>query len=101
MAMVVVFATRNPPPTISANSSASRRGRSSPRVSALCEPRQVGVLGIPDQIRPEAAGTVAALARLTGAAPVLLTGDNHATATQLAGQVGITDVCAGLLPEDK
>ena len=75
------------------------RGRTA--VAVLCEHRPVGVLGITDQTRPEAAGTVAALARLTGAAPVLLTGDNHATATQLAGQVGITDVRAGLLPEDK
>ena len=70
-------------------------------VVVLCEHRPVGVLGITDQVRPEAAGTVAALARLTGAAPVLLTGDNYATATQLAGQVGISDVRAGLLPEDK
>src|SRR3982074_3301538 len=78
-----------------------RGGHRSAGGVVLCEHRPVGVLGITDQIRPEAAGTVAALARLTGAAPVLLTGDNHATATQLAGQVGITDVCAGLLPEDK
>jgi heavy metal translocating P-type ATPase len=75
------------------------RGRTA--VVVLCDNRPVGVLGITDQIRPEAAGTVAALARLTGAFPVLLTGDNHATATQLAGQVGISDVRAGLLPEDK
>ncbi|KAA2244316.1 HAD family hydrolase, partial [Solihabitans fulvus] len=66
------------------------RGRTA--VVVLCEHRPVGVLGITDQIRPEAAGTVAAVARLTGAAPVLLTGDNHATATQLAEQVGISDV---------
>jgi heavy metal translocating P-type ATPase len=76
-----------------------QRGRTA--VVVLCERRPVGVLGITDQIRPEAASTVATLARLTGAAPVLLTGDNHATATQLARQVGITDVRAGLLPEDK
>jgi heavy metal translocating P-type ATPase len=70
-------------------------------VVVLCEGRPAGVLGITDQIRPEAAPTVAAVTRLTGSAPVMLTGDNHATATQLATQVGITDVRAGLLPEDK
>ncbi|MDQ3886143.1 MAG: heavy metal translocating P-type ATPase [Actinomycetota bacterium] len=75
------------------------RGRTA--VIVLCEQRPVGVLGIADQVRTEATGTVAALTRMTGTTPVLLTGDNHATATQLAQQVGITDVRAGLLPEDK
>lgn len=75
------------------------RGRTA--VVVLCDQRPVAVLGITDQVRPEAAGTVSALTRLTGATPVLLTGDNHATAEQLAGQVGITDVRAGLLPDDK
>jgi heavy metal translocating P-type ATPase len=70
-------------------------------VVVLYEHHPVGVLGITDQIRPEAASTVSALARLTGTAPILLTGDNHATATQLAEQVGINDVRAGLLPESK
>ncbi|HEX6339875.1 heavy metal translocating P-type ATPase [Umezawaea sp.] len=59
------------------------------------------VLGITDQLRTEAASTVAALTRLTNAAPTLLTGDNLATATRLAAQVGITDVRAELLPDAK
>ena len=66
-----------------------------------CEQRPVAVLGITDQVRPEATATVTAVTRLTGAAPVLLTGDNQATAEQLGRQVGITDVSAGLLPDDK
>lgn len=70
-------------------------------VLVLCDRRPVAVLGITDQMRPEAAATVTALTKLTGAAPVLLTGDNRAAAWQLAGQAGITDVRAGLLPEDK
>lgn len=70
-------------------------------VVVLCEHRPVGVLGITDQVRDEAAPTVTELTRLTGATPVLLTGDNRAAATQLAGQVDITEVSAELLPEDK
>jgi heavy metal translocating P-type ATPase len=70
-------------------------------VVVTCEQRCVGVLAIADQLRREAAAAVSAAARLTGATPVLLTGDNHATADQLAMQVGITDVRAGLLPDDK
>jgi P-type E1-E2 ATPase len=44
---------------------------------------------------------VAALTELTGQAPVLLTGDNERAARHLAAEVGITDVRAGLLPQDK
>ncbi|WP_442785094.1 heavy metal translocating P-type ATPase [Amycolatopsis sp. H20-H5] len=60
-----------------------------------------GVLGLADRLRPAAAQTVADLTALTGTAPVLLTGDNPRAATHLAAEVGITDVRAGLLPQDK
>jgi heavy metal translocating P-type ATPase len=63
--------------------------------------RPVGVLGIADRLRPDAAATVAALTALTGAAPVLATGDNPRAAARLAAEAGITDVRAGLLPQDK
>ncbi|WP_269858520.1 heavy metal translocating P-type ATPase [Streptomyces sp. RPT161] len=61
----------------------------------------VGVLGIADRLREEAAETVAALSSLSDGAPVLVTGDNERAAARLAGEVGITDVRAGLLPQDK
>jgi heavy metal translocating P-type ATPase len=61
----------------------------------------VGVLGIADRLRPDAAVTVAALTTLTGITPMLLTGDNPRAAARLASEVGITDVRAGLLPQDK
>ncbi|MDT0443445.1 heavy metal translocating P-type ATPase [Streptomyces johnsoniae] len=63
----------------------------------------VGVLGIADRLRPDAAVTVAALATLTGSPPMLVTGDNPRAAERLAAEVGISGdgVRAGLLPEDK
>lgn len=61
----------------------------------------VGVLGIADRLRPDAATTVTALRSLTGTAPMLLTGDNPQAAARLAAEVGIQDVRAGLLPQDK
>ncbi|MFI8170395.1 heavy metal translocating P-type ATPase [Streptomyces sp. NPDC085931] len=60
-----------------------------------------GLLGIADRLRPDAAGTVASLTRLTGTAPVLLTGDNPRAAAHLAAEAGVDDVRAGLLPQDK
>ncbi|MFB7600679.1 heavy metal translocating P-type ATPase [Streptomyces sp. NPDC056160] len=65
------------------------------------EDTPVGVLGLADRLREEAAATVTALTSLTGTAPVLVTGDNPRAAARVAEEVGITDVRAGLLPQDK
>ncbi|MEV6057990.1 heavy metal translocating P-type ATPase [Streptomyces sp. NPDC052107] len=70
-------------------------------VLVMADGTPVGVLGIADRLREEAATATAALGRLTGAALMLVTGDNPRAAARLAGEVGITDVRAGLLPQDK
>ena len=70
-------------------------------VIVTVDDQAIGVLGLHDQVRPGASAAVQALRTLTGCSPVLLTGDNHAAAARLAGQLGIEDVRAGLLPEDK
>ncbi|MFH9266983.1 heavy metal translocating P-type ATPase [Streptomyces sp. NPDC017546] len=70
-------------------------------VLVLRDDAPVGVLGIADRLRPDARATVAALTGLTGRTPVLLTGDNERAARRLAAEVGISDVRAGLLPQDK
>ncbi|MFE7452986.1 heavy metal translocating P-type ATPase [Streptomyces griseus] len=70
-------------------------------VAVLRNGAVAGFLGIADRLRPDAAATVAALTELTGRTPVLLTGDNERAARHLAAEVGITDVRAGLLPQDK
>jgi heavy metal translocating P-type ATPase len=59
------------------------------------------LLAIADRTRPAAASAIARITEVTGAAPVLLTGDNQRAAARLAGQVGISDFRAGLLPQDK
>ena len=60
----------------------------------------IGVLAMSDVLRPEAAGMVE---RLHGMQTdiVLLTGDNQKTADYFARQVGIRQVRAQLLPEEK
>ncbi|HET6858628.1 MAG TPA: heavy metal translocating P-type ATPase [Streptomyces sp.] len=72
-------------------------------VLVLRDGSPVGVLGIADRLRPDAAATVAALTALTGSTPMLVTGDNPRAAARLAAEVGITGdkVHAGLLPQDK
>lgn len=76
-----------------------RRGRTA--VAIRVDGAPAGILGVVDRTRAEAADAVARLAALTGTPPILLTGDNPRAASQLAAELGITDVRAGLLPEDK
>ena len=59
-----------------------------------------GALAVGDAVKPSAAAAVAGLRRL-GLRPVLLTGDNEATARAVAAAVGIDDVIAGILPAGK
>ncbi|MHB1243382.1 MAG: heavy metal translocating P-type ATPase [Gaiellaceae bacterium] len=61
----------------------------------------VGALGLADRPRPEAAEAVAALGRLGISRTILLTGDNRATAEAIAREVGVSEVRAELMPEDK
>jgi cation-transporting P-type ATPase A/B/Cu+-exporting ATPase len=59
-----------------------------------------GAVAVADTVKPSAAAAVARLRGL-GLHPVLLTGDNEATARAVAAQVGIDEVIAGTLPADK
>ncbi len=60
-----------------------------------------GVLELRDRIRPDAKGIVARLHAQGVKKIVMLTGDNAATAKAVAAEVGIDEVRAELLPEDK
>ena len=60
----------------------------------------VGVIALSDVLRPEAAAMVQKLTAMQ-TNTVLLTGDNQKTADYFAAQVGIREVYADLLPEDK
>jgi heavy metal translocating P-type ATPase len=59
-----------------------------------------GAVAVADTVKPSAAAAVARLRGL-GLHPVLLTGDNEATARAVAAQVGIDEVIAGTLPAGK
>ncbi|WP_437040877.1 heavy metal translocating P-type ATPase [Streptomyces sp. enrichment culture] len=61
----------------------------------------LGALALTDRLRADAAEATTRLTALTGTAPALLTGDHAAAAARVADATGITDVRAGLLPEDK
>ena len=62
--------------------------------------RCVGVIALSDVLRPEARDMVSRLSAMH-TRTVLLTGDNRMTADYLAKQVGISEIRAQLLPEEK
>ncbi len=61
----------------------------------------LGIIAIADTLRPTAATTVKRLKQLGIEQIVMLTGDNQRTADSVAQQVGVDQVYAELLPEDK
>jgi Cd2+/Zn2+-exporting ATPase len=63
-------------------------------------PHALGVIGVADTIRKTSIDTIRTLHR-QGLKVVMLTGDNPTTARAVGAQVGIDDVSADLLPEDK
>jgi heavy metal translocating P-type ATPase len=102
--------------TVTVGSPASATSTRTPAIAAIVEGEQtaghtavvlsvdghpVGVLVLSDRVRAEAAQAVRELRDRTDREPVLLTGDNARAAEALAARVGLADVRAGLLPEDK
>jgi P-type Cu2+ transporter len=69
-------------------------------VWAAIDSRPAGLLAIADAPRDTARAAVAAVRELD-VAPVMLTGDNRATAERVAAAVGIDEVLAEVLPGEK
>ena len=61
----------------------------------------LGVISIADKVRDKAASTVRQLSSAGINNTVMLTGDNEHTAQSVSQQLGINNVFANLLPEDK
>lgn len=62
--------------------------------------RLMGLVGIADPIKPEAPEVIAGLKKL-GLKPLMLTGDHPRVAQAIAGQLGLEEYHAGLMPGDK
>jgi Cd2+/Zn2+-exporting ATPase len=91
------------------------RGQCSPQIEALLkehesqgrtlsiladETQALAFFAVADTTKETSRAAVAELKAL-GVRPIMLTGDNATTAQAIARQVGIDDVRAGLLPQDK
>ena len=61
----------------------------------------LGLIAVADTLRPESVETIRDLKEELGIDPVLLTGDQEATARAVADQAGIRQVIAQVLPQEK
>ncbi len=69
-------------------------------IGVAADGRLQGILAIADEIKEDAKEAIDRLKRL-GIQPVMITGDNERTARTVAQKVGINDVYAQVLPQDK
>ncbi|MFD2614804.1 heavy metal translocating P-type ATPase [Paenibacillus gansuensis] len=65
------------------------------------EEKVLGMFGLSDKVREESASVIQKLREAGVRRTVMLTGDHEATAKKVAGEVGVTEYRANLLPEDK
>ena len=75
-------------------------GQGRTTVQVALDGTAAGIIAIADSPRDTAKAAVTALREL-GVRAVMLTGDSHATAERVAAEVGIDDVIAEVLPQDK
>lgn len=61
----------------------------------------LGVIAVADAIRTESPSIIKKLKAMGIGETIMLTGDHPATAAAIAEEIGVTDVRAGLMPEDK
>ncbi|HSB71761.1 MAG TPA: heavy metal translocating P-type ATPase [Candidatus Methylomirabilis sp.] len=76
------------------------RAEGATAILAAVDGRAVGLLAIADPIKASTPAAIRAL-KQDGIRIVMLTGDNRTTAQAVAGQLGIDEVEAEILPEDK
>ncbi|PRX98060.1 heavy metal translocating P-type ATPase [Allonocardiopsis opalescens] len=96
--LLAEWSQRLPEPLRAAKAAAEAEGMTA--VAVGWDGRARGVLAVADTVKPTSARAVAQLREL-GLTPILLTGDNAAAARSVADQVGIDEVIAEVLPEQK
>ena len=76
-------------------------GRGQTAVLVAAEDRPLGIIGVADETREAGRDAIAMLRRQGVKHVVMLTGDHRGTASGMARELGIDEVRAELLPEDK
>ncbi|MEU1358152.1 HAD-IC family P-type ATPase, partial [Streptomyces cinnamoneus] len=96
--LLAEWAIELPAKLAAAKATAEAEGRTA--VAVAWDGQARGVLTVADAVKDTSAAAITELRRL-GLTPVLLTGDNKAVAEAVAREVGIDEVIAEVLPQDK
>jgi Cu+-exporting ATPase len=97
-ALLAEWSMHLPPELDAPRRAAEARGQTA--IAAGWDGRASAVFVVADTVKPTSAEAVARLKAL-GLRPVLLTGDNEATARAVAAEIGINEVIAEVLPSGK
>lgn len=76
------------------------RAQGKAMVIAASKEKVLGIVALSDVVKPDAADMIKRLSKI-GTNALLLTGDNEKTSQHFAGKVGISEIRAQLLPEEK
>jgi cation transport ATPase len=79
---------------------ANREARAQTVIVIAAGGRAAGFIALADTVKPDAAEAIARF-RAAGIEPIMITGDNERTARAVAEQVGIREVLAQVLPQEK
>ncbi|WP_353987485.1 heavy metal translocating P-type ATPase [Ruicaihuangia caeni] len=83
-----------------ASTKARAEGEGKTVVAVAWDGQARGILVVADTVKPTSAAAIAQFKEI-GLTPILLTGDNEAVARRIAIEVGIEEVIAEVLPQDK
>jgi Cu+-exporting ATPase len=97
-ALLADWSMHLPPMLDVARRAAESRGQTA--IAAGWDGRATAVFVVADTVKPTSGEAISRL-RALGLRPVLLTGDNEATAQAVAAEVGIDEVIAEVMPADK
>jgi Cu+-exporting ATPase len=96
--LLAEWAMELPPALKSAKDEAEQAGRTA--IAVAWDGRARAVLEVADAVKETSAEAIRRL-RALGLKPILLTGDNEAVARAVAAEVGIGEVIAEVMPQDK
>ncbi len=78
----------------------TREARAETAIGVARNSELIGVIAVADTLKSDAKEAIQQL-RADGIVTVMITGDNHRTAKAIAGRIGIDEVFAEVLPQDK